>query len=471
MIGFFERVYGLNAEGWAIEEQSRDRPIKLYAIDSSQEVVGEGRTQIQRPDVYNAMGYGLGSGFSIRIKKKCSPGRIRIVDANGNELPASDDVSAPELFPKRKTRDYVRPSAEKRLEIPVFIFAPIDWEIRFQRPQQLAVYLSKLGYKVFYMQPRLGFDPSGTSFDKTNVSENIFLVRICVKEASSTVLDLRPETSKEILKNLFQLGEFSSKSIEIIQHPLWHNLIYYNIEKRFSIFDFLDDVSGVKGEHGMNSLPYQNLLLENCNFVIASSVKLQRFAYKKNKNVFLAPNGASEIFSSTKRSLAESRDTALYVGAVEDWFDFDLVNSVMSDNESLKLIIVGSCSSVYRSKFQSINRIEFLGEVDHFALPQVMGRARVGLIPFVNNDFVKTIDAVKKYEYIMSGLPVVASGLESDLDFEGHFWVENDPKSFGVAVRKAMKMGRYGRIKGKFLARKKSWPHQLAIYKEILSAA
>lgn len=470
MIGYFERMFGLNAEGWASDEQADSNRLKLFAVDSTGRIVGSGETHLQRPDVYQATGGGLGSGFSIKITEKCSPGRIRILNDNGTELSSSEDVLAPQFFSREKYKSYLHTRSTRILGLVVFIFAPTDWEIRFQRPQHLAVYLSNIGYQVFYVQPRLGYTESEADIITTKVSKNLSLIRACVNKPAATTLDLEKDLLGLLSDKIISVCPYGSKIVEIIQHPLWHGILSAGIEKKISIFDFLDDVAGVKGEHGLRALPHQNELIKRSDFVVTTSDALRQIALRERNEVLFAPNGASKIFSSVVCRPRSSSDTAIYIGAIEEWFDFDLVNVMMRINFNMKLILVGSCSCKYKSIFQYIDRLEFLGEVDHFALPQIMTKARVGIIPFKNTSFSKTIDAVKKYEYILAGLPVVASGLVVDETLGDYFKVENNPNEFSKAVREAMSKNFLFRMKGKMRARSKIWHKQLDGYRKILSS-
>lgn len=468
MIGYFERIYGLNAEGWACNEVAEQEAISLFAIDSSGKVVGTGLTQLQRPDVYEAKGFGLGSGFSIRIVEKCSLGPIKIVDKYGIELPSNENIISPKYFPDWNINDYIGRNNIKYANMSILIFAPIDWEIRFQRPQQLAVYLAQIGYRVFYVQPRLGFDAKGISFVQNRISDGISTVRICTNKQASTTLDLDQNDLLVISKKIISFCQNASKNVFIIQHPLWHGILDCKIKHTTCIFDFLDDVSGVKGEHGLKSLPYQEKIIKHSDFVVATSEHLRAIALNYTSYVSLAPNGASKIFFSFNFRTRASKNNFIYVGAIDDWFDFELINFVMSKDHHLKLIIVGDCPVVFKQKFNYIDRIEFLGEVDHFALPKIMKLARVGVIPFKINDFTKTIDAVKKYEYIMSGLPVVASGIVGDPYFTDHLKICNTKSSFLRELKYAMNNKFINSQKGKMLAYMKTWHKQLSAYKDIL---
>lgn len=468
MIGYFERIYGLNAEGWACNELEEQESISLFVIDSSGKVVGTGVTQLQRPDVYKAKGIGLGSGFSIRIEKKCNLGPIKIIDRYGNELPSNRNISSPKYFPDWKIDNYIGKNNLKYTNISIFIFAPIDWEIRFQRPQQLAVYLAQIGYRVFYVQPRLGFDAKGISFVENHISDSISTIRIHINKQASTTLDLDRLDLHDISTGLISFCQSASKNVFVIQHPLWHGIIDQKISNTTYIFDFLDDVSGVKGEHGLKSLPYQKKIIKYSDFVVATSDHLRTMALKDVSHVYLAPNGASRIFLSFNFRTRVSKNTFIYIGAIEDWFDFELINFVMSKDRHLKLIIVGDCQEIFKKNFHYNDRIKFLGEVDHFALPKIMKLARVGIIPFKTNDFTKTIDAVKKYEYIMSGLPVIASGIVGDRHFKDHLKICNNNNRFFCELKHAMNSKFINTLKGKMLAYRKNWHKQLSAYQDIL---
>ena len=95
----------------------------------------------------------------------------------------------------------------------------------------------------------------------------------------------------------------------------------------------------------------------------------------------------------------------LYVGAVESWFDFSLVEALARAMPETAVAIIGACGAAPPAELSS--NVRFLGERSHPHVLEAMTRARVGIIPFKRDGLTASVNPVKAYEYLASGLPVV----------------------------------------------------------------
>jgi glycosyltransferase involved in cell wall biosynthesis len=104
------------------------------------------------------------------------------------------------------------------------------------------------------------------------------------------------------------------------------------------------------------------------------------------------------------------RPIALYVGAMDTWFDFQLMDEVASRLPAVSFVLIGP-NALAKQRFQQRRNVHLLGPRRYTDLPPYMHHADVGLIPFdVGNHekLVRSIHPLKLYEYLASGLPVVA---------------------------------------------------------------
>jgi glycosyltransferase involved in cell wall biosynthesis len=105
------------------------------------------------------------------------------------------------------------------------------------------------------------------------------------------------------------------------------------------------------------------------------------------------------------------RPIAMYVGAIAEWFDFDTLDRMTAALPEVSFVVIGPDDRA-RASLQPRPNLHLLGTRPYDALPAYLQHADVGLIPFDargHRELVDSIHPLKLYEYLASGLPVVAS--------------------------------------------------------------
>lgn len=134
------------------------------------------------------------------------------------------------------------------------------------------------------------------------------------------------------------------------------------------------------------------------------------------KRAFFLPNGVqAEHFIHGSRALPEEyqnipRPIAIYVGAMDVWFDFALVEKAARRLPEVSFVLIGP-NQLARARLPQLPNLHLLGSRPFVALPRYLHNADVGIIPFdvVNSgELVHGINPLKIYEYMACGLPVVA---------------------------------------------------------------
>jgi glycosyltransferase involved in cell wall biosynthesis len=132
------------------------------------------------------------------------------------------------------------------------------------------------------------------------------------------------------------------------------------------------------------------------------------------EKVWYVPNGVHvDHFRPAvvvRRNRKSHRRTAIYVGYIAEWFDAALLGAVASRLSQWEFKLVGPVSipAEYAGHLARPN-IELVGVKRYQELPQLMGEADVGIIPFLINDLINATNPIKLYEYLAAGLPVVST--------------------------------------------------------------
>jgi len=193
-------------------------------------------------------------------------------------------------------------------------------------------------------------------------------------------------------------------------------------------------------------------LLERCDLVFAQGERIKERCLKHNKNVHIFPFGVSnEVFLNfdEKNSKVPEDITGIkkpilgYVGGIHKHMDTELLKEMAGKRPDWSIVLVGPMQ-IECDSFKGFKNIHFLGKKDHKALPSYIVNFDVCLIPYVLNEYTKTVYPTKLNEYLSMGKPVVATSIPEVDRFneenKGVIEVASDRKSFYDKVENALKL-------------------------------
>ncbi len=148
----------------------------------------------------------------------------------------------------------------------------------------------------------------------------------------------------------------------------------------------------------------------------AKNLKEKYDQIKDKSKMKYVPNGIDlDFFKAADRSLPPQLEDipeprVIYVGAIHDWFDVDLVYYCAKNLPNYNFIIIGP-EQKDLSLLKKLKNIHILGSIPYAKIPAFLYNSQVGIIPFNVKDYpdlVNSINPLKMYEYLACGLRVVS---------------------------------------------------------------
>ncbi len=192
----------------------------------------------------------------------------------------------------------------------------------------------------------------------------------------------------------------------------------------------------------------QKELIKRAGFVLATSKSLFEWAAEvRSENLYYLPNGVSRLFfepSAEKPNDFPScdRPVVVYAGTIDDRFDLETFYYAVQKMDNLHFLLIGPLS-VNKLKpglkaLQKMQNFTWLGPKKHEILPHYLQRCSTGIIPFHMNEKTEAVNPIKYYEYLASGLPVVASPMRELVETRGPLYTYGSPNQFCSALLEAV---------------------------------
>ena len=216
---------------------------------------------------------------------------------------------------------------------------------------------------------------------------------------------------------------------------LYHLWGDYLSTSKTVIYDCMDDYlsfPSINKNHVLKNIinNAEKKLINRADLVIFSSEYLRNQVHKRHgiskksiviNNAIEMPNneGSKSLVADKIKSLSRP---IVYIGTIAEWFDYEIMISLLNSHKDLNLVLIGPLSS------SNINhpQIHYMGPVVHSEIFNIMKVAYALIMPFKINELILSVNPVKLYEYIYSGKPVISVRYNETEKFEDFVYLYND---------------------------------------------
>ena len=307
-----------------------------------------------------------------------------------------------------------------------------------QRPQYLLEALAATGHEVWFVDPRL--DQERMAGDRIHL-----------------VPSIRPTPRSGVI-----LYTHFAPTQTLIDH----------FTDTVVVYDLLDDLAIYEpNEQGMplerTVKHHHGPLVEEADVVLASNPILADRHRSEREDLLLVENGVDlDRFTPegpVAGSLPEGRIVG-YHGAVAPWFDFDLFAAVADLRPDLTFVLVGPIDPEVEDRADKLARltnVTLLPAQSSERIGEFVRGFSVGVLPFVIDEMTEAVTPLKMYEYLASGVPMVATPLPACVR-EELVQTAHDPSSFAARIDDALLLNAGERQELRNHARAASWERRVA---------
>ncbi len=307
----------------------------------------------------------------------------------------------------------------------VYVWGIIDWHFRIQRPQHLARLLAQRGHRVFYISNTFNDRPyAGFQLQQLDQDGRLYQVHLHLTAKPQIYWAApTPAQVRQLDAGLEQLALWnaSRRSVSIVQHPFWTRLAGCAPADRI-VYDCLDHQAGFS-DNTAGILAEERLLLKAADLVITTSQWLQHELASNIPGAALIRNACEYDFFACKPASVfvdpDGRRVLGYYGAIDTWFDTDLVAAVAKRYPEHLVLLIGKDMAGVGDALSGLGNVRCVGEVEYQQLPYWLYGFDVCLLPFKVLPLTLATNPVKLYEYLSAGKPVVAVELPEIVQFGG----------------------------------------------------
>ncbi len=270
------------------------------------------------------------------------------------------------------------------------------------------------------------------------VSEKLFVYSTCDPVLS-------PNRMNKKIRKLADMLHFRNR-VTWSFTPLYADY-FGELEEELTVFDTVDNWATHPVYKGFRSRILKNYryIAANVDRIFTVTQHLKDDLFSNVHGAHYIPNGVDvEHFGSAQpepTDMAAYRHPRIgYIGVMQSRVDFRLIRDVSARLPNTEWIFVGPVwPDADVRQVQGQSNIHFLGSKPYQQLPAYIQHIDVGIIPHVTDEFVKSMNPLKMYEYLACGKPVVSTPVSGVEMFSGDISVARSADEFAQKIQDTLR--------------------------------
>ncbi len=349
----------------------------------------------------------------------------------------------------------------------IICFSIIDWEFRWQRPQQLMSQFADHGHRVFYISIAHILPVSGERFRVVELRENVWEVQLALPTrvdvyGGDLPRDLAMLVTEDLraLRDAFRISE----AVSVVQVATWA-AVAYRTKELFGwpvVYDCMDEWDTFPGMANA-LLTAERRLIHEADLVVVTAKKLFEKYRNANTHVLLARNAADfeRFHRAEPTALLDDMPHPIvgYFGAIADWFDLELMVRIARERPKYSFVLVGGVFGLDMRDLEDLSNVYILGQQPYELMPSYLLGFDACIIPFKVNAVTEATDPVKFYEFISQGKPVVSTTMPELYPYAELLYIARDQEDFLGKLDQALRENDDSLVNRRIeLARANAWP-------------
>jgi len=209
-----------------------------------------------------------------------------------------------------------------------------------------------------------------------------------------------------------------------------------------TVFDAMDDLASFR-----NAPPQmraqEDLMLQMADIVFTGGPTLYRQRQHRHPRVFCFPSGVDRAHfaspgqpSAASRSLSQMRRPVIgFYGVIDERMDMDLVAQLADLRPDWNFALVGPLAKIRPEDLPVRSNIRHFGMQSYQALPAILNKFDVAMMPFALNDATRAISPTKTLEFLAGGKPVVSTPIADVVElYSAATSIAGTPERFVAAI-------------------------------------
>ena len=165
--------------------------------------------------------------------------------------------------------------------------------------------------------------------------------------------------------------------------------------------------------------------------------KIRIISNRVDYGMFQADNKIPEAINEVEHPII------MYVGAISEWFDFELVEQTAQTLNDHQIVLIGPVSADVRQsleKLLGLDNIVHIPAIPHDEIVNYVNHADMCIIPFIRNKLTSTVLPNKVFEYTAAGKTCVMTNFNDSLhEFDEFVHISISPKDFILKIEEGIR--------------------------------